>query len=133
MLSALMANAGFKRLLNSVKAVPDLSQLVQDGAYLTALQEASRQSVQNLAELATDRIASQEVRAATEQVLQALQPAPGDGGVAGTVDRASLQSCKVTHSSSFPGEASWNGFWAMRASWLSRTNASVPAAKLELS
>ena len=72
--------------MNSVKAVPGLAELVQDGTYLTALQEASRQNFQNLAELATDRIASEEIRVATEQVLQALRLAPGGGGAAGTVD-----------------------------------------------
>jgi hypothetical protein len=63
---------------------------VQDGAYLTVLQEAARQNVQNLADLTTDRIASPEIRAATERVQQALRLAPGGGQAAGTVDPAVL-------------------------------------------
>ena len=89
-LSALMANAGFERLLNSVTAVPNLGPLVQDGAYLTVLQEAARQNVQNLADLTTDRIASPEIRAATERIQQALRLAPGGGRAAGIVDPAVL-------------------------------------------
>ena len=91
MLSALVGNPGFERLLNSVAAVPNLGPLVQNGAYLKVLQEAARQNVQNLADLKTDTIDSPDIRAATAQVQQALRLAPGGGGAAGTVDPAVLE------------------------------------------
>ena len=89
--SALSGNAGFERLLNSVAAAPSLAPLVQSGDYLKALQEAARQNVPNLADLKIDRIVAPDVRAAAEQVQQALRAAPGGGGVAGIVDPAVLQ------------------------------------------
>jgi hypothetical protein len=85
-LSALVGNPGFERLLNSVAAVPNLGPLVQNGAYLEVLQEASRQNVQNLADLNLDKIDSPEIRVATSQVQEALRLSPGVGAAAGFVD-----------------------------------------------
>jgi hypothetical protein len=90
-ISTLISNSGFERLLNSVAAVPSLGPMVQNGAYLKVLQEAARQRVQNLADLKIDGIASPDVRAATAQVQSALRQAPGGGGIAGTVAPAVLE------------------------------------------
>ena len=90
-ISTLIGNSGFERLLNSVAVVPNLGPLVQNGAYFKVLQEAARQRVQNLMDLKAEQIASPDVRAATAQVQGALQQAPGGGGIAGTVDPAVLE------------------------------------------
>ena len=85
-LSELVGSPGFEKLLTSVAAVPKLGPLVQNGAYLKALEEAARQNVPNLADLNLDRIDSPEIRAATAQVQEALRLAPGVGAAAGFVD-----------------------------------------------
>jgi hypothetical protein len=90
-ISTLIGNSGFERLLNSVAVVPNLGPLVQNGAYFKVLQEAARQRVQNLMDLKAEQIASPDVRAASAQVQGALQQAPGGGGIAGTVDPAVLE------------------------------------------
>ncbi len=90
-LSALVGNSSFERLLNSVAAVPNLGPLVQNGVYFKALQEGARQKVQNLADLKTDQIVAPDVRLATAQVQEALRLAPGSGGAAGTVEPAVLE------------------------------------------
>jgi hypothetical protein len=90
-ISALVGNTGFERLLNSVAAVPNLGPLVRNGSYFKVLQEAARQKVPNLADLKADQIAAPDVRAATVQVQSALRLAPAAGAVAGTVDPAVLE------------------------------------------
>jgi hypothetical protein len=90
-LSALVGNSGFERLLNSVVAAPNLGSLVRNGTYFKVLQEAARQKVLKLADLKADQIAEPDVRAATVQVQEALRQAPGGGGIAGTVDPAVLE------------------------------------------
>ena len=90
-LSALVGNPGFERLLNSIAAVPSLGLLVQNGAYLKVLQEATRQNVRNLADLNPDKIVSPEIRAATAQVQQALRMSPNAEAAAGIVDPVVLE------------------------------------------
>jgi len=90
-LSALVGNSGFERLLKSVAAAPNLAPLVQNGDYFKVLQEAARQKVPNLADLKTDQILAPDVRAAAVQVQGALRQTPGGGGIAGTVDPTVLE------------------------------------------
>ena len=85
-LSVLVGNEGFERLLKSVAAIPALEPLVQNGAYLQALQEAARQNVRNLTDLNPDKIASPEIRTATAEVQEALRRAPDVGAAVGIVD-----------------------------------------------
>jgi hypothetical protein len=87
--SALLANSGFKPVLNAIAAAPDALPLIRNGKYLQVLEEAQRQNIQNLADLRTAQIASAEIRSAAEQLQQFVQRVPGAKAI-GVVDPAVL-------------------------------------------
>lgn len=90
-LSILGANSAFDQLVIVVTTMSEFYALVESGSYLKVLEEATRQNVRNLADLNTYKIVSPDIRAATEQVQQALRVAPDGGGLAGPPDPALLE------------------------------------------
>ena len=107
-ISTLISNSGFERLLNSVAAVPNLGPLVQNGAYFKVLQEAARQRVQNLADLKIDQIASPDVRAATVagSRRRCSRLLGEEGSPEPSIPRF-WSYWEAMHFSSFPEAASW--------------------------
>lgn len=94
-LAALAGQPGLGQLLKLIENMPALAPLVQDGAYRTALQEAARQNVRQIAEVKLEQVASPEVRDAVTRIQQALESAPPGAQAAGTVDQAVLDLLKT--------------------------------------
>jgi hypothetical protein len=86
-LSKLIADSGFERLLNSAATLPELMPVLKNGEYLKALQEAARQNVPNVCDVKLDRVGASDVRIAVARVQKILSAIPAARG-AGNVEPA---------------------------------------------
>jgi hypothetical protein len=90
LISRLIADSGFERLLNSARALPELLPMVKNGSYLMALQEATRQNVPNVCDVLLDRVGAPDVKSAVDRVQQVLAAFPV-GRAVGNVEPALLR------------------------------------------
>jgi hypothetical protein len=88
--SRLIADSGFKRLLNSAATLPQLMPAVKNGEYLKALQEATRQNVPNVCDVKLDGVGASDVRIAVARVQKVLSAVPA-ARAAGNVEPAVMR------------------------------------------